>query len=46
MNEPGGPERCRLAVVSGGLRKLFEERGEEPPEGGSRAMGPVNVRAR
>ena len=34
-----------LAVVSGGLRRLFEERGEAPPEEGLRAMVPVNVRS-
>ncbi len=34
-----------LAVVSGGLRGLFKERGEAPPEEGLRAMVPVNVRS-
>ena len=38
-------ERRRSRRRVGGLRKLFEERGEEPPEGGLRAMVPVNVRA-
>ena len=33
-----------LAVVSGGLRRLLVERGDEPPERGLRAMVPVNVR--
>jgi len=45
-NEFGGTVNdVVLAVASGGLRKLFEERGEEPPEAGLRAMVPVNVRA-
>ena len=33
-----------LAAVSGGLRRLLIERGEDPPEGGLRAMVPVNIR--
>ena len=33
-----------LAVVSGGLRRLLEARGEKPPKRGLRAMVPVNVR--
>ena len=34
-----------LASVTGGLRRLLLERGEEPPVQGLRAMVPVNVRA-
>ena len=34
-----------LAVVTGGLRRLLLERGEDPPEPGLRAMVPMNVRA-
>ncbi len=34
-----------LAVAAGGLRELLIERGETLPEGGLRAMVPVNVRA-
>lgn len=34
-----------LTAVSGGLRALLLARGERPPEGGLRAMVPVNVRA-
>ncbi|HET8673943.1 MAG TPA: wax ester/triacylglycerol synthase family O-acyltransferase [Thermoleophilaceae bacterium] len=33
-----------LAAVSGGLRRLLLERGEEPPRQGLRAMVPVNIR--
>jgi WS/DGAT/MGAT family acyltransferase len=33
-----------LAAVSGGLRRLLVERGDEPPAGGLRAMVPVNIR--
>ena len=33
-----------LTAVSGGLRALLLARGEQPPEGGLRAMVPVNVR--
>ncbi len=33
-----------LAAVSGGLRRLVVERGEEPPADGLRAMVPVNIR--
>jgi diacylglycerol O-acyltransferase / wax synthase len=33
-----------LAAVAGGLRRLLEARGEEPPAAGLRAMVPVNVR--
>jgi WS/DGAT/MGAT family acyltransferase len=33
-----------LAVVTGGLRRLLEARGERPPEQGLRAMVPMNVR--
>lgn len=33
-----------LAATAGGLRKLLESRGEEPPKRGLRAMVPVNVR--
>jgi WS/DGAT/MGAT family acyltransferase len=33
-----------LAAVSGGLRRLLIERGEEPPRQGLRAMVPVNIR--
>lgn len=33
-----------LATAAGGLRKLLNERGEELPEAGLRAMVPVNVR--
>ena len=33
-----------LASVTGGLRRLLEARGEEPPERGLRAMVPMNVR--
>ena len=33
-----------LAVVTGGLRRLLEARGEKPPKRGLRAMVPVNVR--
>jgi diacylglycerol O-acyltransferase len=33
-----------LAVAAGGLRRLLEERGEELPEQGLRAMVPVNIR--
>ena len=33
-----------LAAAAGGLRRLLLERGESPPEGGLRAMVPVNVR--
>jgi diacylglycerol O-acyltransferase / wax synthase len=34
-----------LAAVSGGLRELLVARSETPPQGGLRAMVPVNVRA-
>jgi diacylglycerol O-acyltransferase / wax synthase len=34
-----------LAVTAGGLRRLFEHRGEEPPRVGVRAMVPVNIRS-
>ena len=34
-----------LAATAGGLRRLFEHRGETPPRGGVRAMVPVNIRA-
>ena len=33
-----------LAAVTGGLRRLLEARGEEPPAQGLRAMVPMNVR--
>ena len=33
-----------LAALSGGLRRLLIERGEDPPDGGLRAMVPVNIR--
>jgi diacylglycerol O-acyltransferase len=33
-----------LASVTGGLRRLLQARGEEPPEPGLRAMVPMNVR--
>ena len=33
-----------LASVTGGLRRLLLERGEEPPDKGLRAMVPVNIR--
>ena len=33
-----------LAAVTGGLRALLAERGEQPPSAGLRAMVPVNVR--
>jgi WS/DGAT/MGAT family acyltransferase len=33
-----------LAAVSGGLGELLRARGERPPDGGLRAMVPVNVR--
>jgi WS/DGAT/MGAT family acyltransferase len=33
-----------LAAVTGGLRRLLDERGEAPPERGLRAMVPMNVR--
>jgi diacylglycerol O-acyltransferase len=33
-----------LASVTGGLRRLLEERDEDPPERGLRAMVPMNVR--
>jgi WS/DGAT/MGAT family acyltransferase len=33
-----------LAASAGGLRRLLEHRGEEPPEVGLRAMVPVNIR--
>jgi WS/DGAT/MGAT family acyltransferase len=33
-----------LAAVTGGLRRLLDERGEQPPEQGLRAMVPMNVR--
>ena len=33
-----------LAAVTGGLRRLLDERGEEPPTQGLRAMVPMNVR--
>jgi diacylglycerol O-acyltransferase / wax synthase len=35
-----------LAAVAGGLRRLLDERGEEPPERGLRAMVPVNLRTK
>ena len=34
-----------LAATAGGLRTLFETRGEPPPEPGLRAMVPVNIRS-
>jgi WS/DGAT/MGAT family acyltransferase len=34
-----------LASAAGGLRRLLEDRGEEPPAGGLRAMVPMNVRS-
>jgi diacylglycerol O-acyltransferase len=34
-----------LAVAAGGLRRLLQERGDELPEHGLRAMVPVNLRA-
>jgi diacylglycerol O-acyltransferase len=34
-----------LAAVTGGLRRVLLERGEEPPAQGLRAMVPVNIRA-
>ena len=34
-----------LAVTAGGLRGLFEHRGEPPPRAGVRAMVPVNIRS-
>jgi WS/DGAT/MGAT family acyltransferase len=33
-----------LAAVTGGLRRLLDARGEQPPEQGLRAMVPMNVR--
>jgi WS/DGAT/MGAT family acyltransferase len=33
-----------LAIVTGGLRRLLLERGEQPPRPGLRAMVPMNVR--
>jgi WS/DGAT/MGAT family acyltransferase len=33
-----------LAAVTGGLRRLLESRGEQPPDEGLRAMVPMNVR--
>ncbi len=33
-----------LAAAAGGLRRLFEHRGERPPPAGVRAMVPVNIR--
>jgi len=33
-----------LAAVTGGLRRLLDVRGEQPPEQGLRAMVPMNVR--
>jgi WS/DGAT/MGAT family acyltransferase len=33
-----------LAAVTGGLRRLLDARGEQPPERGLRAMVPMNVR--
>jgi WS/DGAT/MGAT family acyltransferase len=33
-----------LAAITGGLVRLFEHRGEQPPEAGLRAMVPVNIR--
>jgi WS/DGAT/MGAT family acyltransferase len=33
-----------LAATAGGLRRLFEHRGERPPRAGVRAMVPVNIR--
>ena len=34
-----------LAVTAGGIRRLFEHRGESPPRAGVRAMVPVNIRS-
>ena len=33
-----------LCAATGALRELLQERGEEPPRQGLRAMGPVNIR--